>query len=452
MSKRNVKFASDGASTAPNEYSYWLKLLFRSVCGLLAMTTVLKELRRYMDNNDKPVISFRKFNVAPFVGKNPTYTICFEELAASNGKFLLYQEDYLLDNFGLQKSVYEALLSGGVTETNKTNNYHEIQFEKATKGPKQLLERYKLTSGDGTLWFHSKDGYMRCDDDLKGCPFSRTYQDSKRICLTRNDMAEDYPGISRAHEELEIRNDGKLKILVYIHYPNQGMRNFFKRFSKNKKFGASMKSNFNKITFLLSGVTIVRNRIEGNNPCYQDNKDDERIYESAAKWMLDKHWIGCLPPFWKIFLSAEKFKDDQYCKLISNSNQTKAIFEAIEMARIVENSTMYKPRDEIVESFDPPCDVMSYGYSIKRSSVMMEKKDLGEKYNPKNAPFLLHFKHSDEHYMEMKNERDFNMGMLWAHGGGYIGLFLGYSLAQAPYVFAIGYRAWKDNKIIKKGY
>ena len=69
MSKRNVKFASDGASTAPNEYSYWLKLLFRSVCGLLAMTTVLKELRRYMDNNDKPVISFRKFNVNPFVGK-----------------------------------------------------------------------------------------------------------------------------------------------------------------------------------------------------------------------------------------------------------------------------------------------------------------------------------------------------------------------------------------------
>ena len=109
-------------------------------------------------------------------------------------------------------------------------------------------------------------------------------------------------------------------------------------------------------------------------------------------------------------------------------------------------------RDELVESFNPPCDVMSYGYSIKRSSMQMEMKDLGKKYDFNKSPFLINFKHSDEHYMEVKNERDFNMEMLWAHGGGYIGLFLGYSLAQFPYLFGIGYRAWKDNKILKKGF
>ena len=98
MSKKNVKFTSDDASTAPNEYSYWLKLLFRSVCGLLAMTTVLKELTRYMDNHDKPVISFRKFNVAPFVGKNPTLSFlsCPPQKRSSKVSYLMKLSDQSL--------------------------------------------------------------------------------------------------------------------------------------------------------------------------------------------------------------------------------------------------------------------------------------------------------------------------------------------------------------------
>ena len=151
--------------------------------------------------------------------------------------------------------------------------------------------------------------------------------------------------------------------------------------------------------------------------------------------------------FWKIFFPDKGYKAEQYCQLMSNSTQMKGAWDMIEFVR---NKGV--KRDEIIESVDPPCDMMSYGYSIKRSSVMKEKKDLGEKYDFNTAPFLVHFKHTDEHYMEMRNVRDFSMLMLWAHGGGYLGLFLGYSLAQAPYAFGIGYRAWKDNKILKKGY
>ena len=65
-----------------------------------------------------------------------------------------------------------------------------------------------------------------------------------------------------------------------------------------------MKSNYNKVTFLLSGVNIVRNRIDGNTPCHQDNMDNNRIFESVGKWMFDKY--GCVPSFWKIFFPDEQ--------------------------------------------------------------------------------------------------------------------------------------------------
>ena len=84
---------------------------------LFTLSTVLKEVTRYVANEDKPVISFKKFNMPPLVGKNPTYTICFEELSGAKDKAAVFKQDYLFNKFGLDKNDYKLLLRGGVTGT-----------------------------------------------------------------------------------------------------------------------------------------------------------------------------------------------------------------------------------------------------------------------------------------------------------------------------------------------
>ena len=46
-----------------------------------------------------------------------------------------------------------------------------------------------------------------------------------------------------------------------------------------------------------------------------------------------------------------------------------------------------------------------------------------------------------EQYLETTNDEDFDFEMVWSCIGGYIGIFLGYSLAQLPEVIVEAYQA-----------
>ena len=54
--------------------------------------------------------------------------------------------------------------------------------------------------------------------------------------------------------------------------------------------------------------------------------------------------------------------------------------------------------------------------------------------NPENDPssFLLVVNYLEEMYQEIVNHRDFDMEMLGSSVGGFVGMFLGYSLWQCP--------------------
>ena len=42
------------------------------------------------------------------------------------------------------------------------------------------------------------------------------------------------------------------------------------------------------------------------------------------------------------------------------------------------------------------------------------------------------FVYMDEHYQEIVNQRDFTLSGFWSSTGGFVGMFLGYSLIQVP--------------------
>ena len=64
--------------------------------------------------------------------------------------------------------------------------------------------------------------------------------------------------------------------------------------------------------------------------------------------------------------------------------------------------------------------------------------------NGRNHRFLtlkIVIRYSTEIYQEISNIRDYNLDTLWSSVGGFIGIFLGYSLLQLPELLQVD---WKN--------
>ena len=153
--------------------------------------------------------------------------------------------------------------------------------------------------------------------------------------------------------------------------------------------------------------------------------------------MMEK--IGCQPPYWT---------SNKNLKLCNNTENLRLFASDIYLEGVMESK---KPK-----YIDKPCvDIQRLAYNYDENDISLEqlkKTTTGLKIFPNDSVVLTQVDLLDQNFKEIRQVRAFGIESLIGNIGGYIGLFLGYSLAQAPYVFAIGYRAWKDNRIIKKGY
>ena len=419
--------------------------VFRTICLLLALRIAFIQFHKYLANNDKPILSYRKFHEDPADDKYPTYTVCFSEkdfLQKTNGGHL-FQESYLRNVHNISSIEYLQYLRGyekhgDILQRTIMDN---ISIVDASKGSKQLLNTYRMTTTDGL-----DTGYVECNSEkskdiaidkntiqLSECPFYRSYQDSERICLSRKDLSKEHRHQSYSHEELRLTKDVSLRIHVYIHYPYQGMRTFFKMFSTKKMFYSHINTNLNKVTFILGGVNIVKKRVGGKQRCKLDNLDDLRIFQKVAKV------FGCLPEYWKGFQSEKTFYEP--CK---TSLQLQNVWEMI-------HKTDYPSNIDVLNSMAQPCLDMSFGMSIKRGDIRKEAKDRGENYTRQmfiDEPFQIHFQYPEESYLQTLNVHDYDLNLLWANVGGYIGIILGYNLAQFPQIIGLLYGSWKNGDLV----
>ena len=84
---------------------------------------------------------------------------------------------------------------------------------------------------------------------------------------------------------------------------------------------------------------------------------------------------------------------------------------------------------DVTSLITPPCDKMSLSTSIEKSNTV--RKYLGQL-------MVLRFNYLNEDYQEILNVRDFGLETFWSSIGGFIGIFLGYSLLQIPDLLIIG--------------
>ena len=128
-----------------------------------------------------------------------------------------------------------------------------------------------------------------------------------------------------------------------------------------------------------------------------------------------KH-VDCIPPYWKYLQTKPTALNN------CNSSQLRAMFNQV---------LQYK---EIMTTYDPPCDGMSVASMVQREKLA----------------FGIRIKYMSEIYEEIVNEKDFGFEMFWSSIGGFIGIFVGYSLLQLPEILSEVWQMIKtqyDNKI-----
>ena len=266
-----------------------------------------------------------------------------------------------------------------------------------------LVPKYTIigqnASGGGAMvsWMASTDE----NNDNVFPPMYKSYQDPQKLCFTRNNSWG--PQGVRSHEYIYMNktliSSMKGKLRVYHHQEDQ----LQKRICKYIISKEIEEISFQMLEFWVSQVNVLRKRFDANEACDPEVIDDLAVLQTTMKQ------VNCTPPFWRSLLpKATGFP------ICNSSAQLKIV------------SDILKAPDKLMGIFN-----QYIGPCLKLASIVTFQEKL-KNHEKDPDSFVLVFNYLEEMYQEIRNERDFNMEMFWSSVGGFIGMFLGYSLWQCP--------------------
>ena len=196
---------------------------------------------------------------------------------------------------------------------------------------------------------------------------------------------------------------------VMIHYPKQRLlySNIKLQWDKAEPNGSY------GMRFAVSDFEVIQRRNKATNPCDAGRPHDD----NNVKVGLMKN-ISCIPPYW-IYLESDKKMN---CK---SSQQMKKIFRMPVMDHVEPCLTMSKISYEYTE------------YLTKYFEIRLNKS-LGDHFY-----VTLHFPRPTYKHIELIQE--YSIQTLIGNAGGYIGICVGYSFLQLPYLLRAIWIKIKDS-------
>ena len=379
-----------------------LLVIYGIICLLLAayMTVIL--IGRYQVNSSATSIAYRKYAERD-EDKYPTFSLCFR----GDG---LYQYDgsAVFKAYGINSANYERILDGkpafrfdydltsklysksAVPQGTKSNltfgymvkNYYEmlniiknqsVTYEgnvDSSKGP--LVEKSQF-------YISYQTPKMRC--------FTRQWRDTSKLIRTKESL---YLDLSLLEFNAVVR--------LFIHYPGQLMRYLDSPSFSSKSDVIQEKG----LEIKISQGTILRKRSVTDMPCQNNiEKDDFDLHAQKAL----SHQLGCVPPFWMNRVNGTLNR--QECTLPK---------ELKEVNGIIGNS------QNMLAGIQTPCIDM---FNSVVWNWLSEWKKRG-----RFAFFEIFY--VDKYYEEITQVEDFGPQDFISNLGGFIGIFLGYSMMQIP--------------------
>ena len=377
--------------------------IFQLTCFTVAGYFIIQQFQVYYSNQDLSYVSYKKFNQMP----NDLYPLLsFCVYTPSSSEMLVEEKMTKLDRT-LKPYLYSDMLLG---YTNITDEFDKAPFDDVT------IDFFD----DMILWFHTllkgnnyKNLWNIRWNNSEEAPFYNSYQDPFHRCFTRKWAY--VPNEVFKEEILEI-NGTKLfekprrKVRVYFHYAGQLVRQLEKYAMEFRKQDFRQDDNSlgtDKVLLDLNEVAVLRKRPDSFNPCNQSLLNDDMEYINVVV----QH-VGCFPTYWERFAS-DLSKNSLELPRCNSHEQYADLFNYLLPDEDVSNVT---------RRYIQPCD-----YLTTEVLVRTEVRDKTYQYTDK---LRFEVKYHTEIFKEAINKEACTLGNLWSSIGGFIGIFLGFSLLQ----------------------
>ena len=391
--------------------------VFQIFCLCMASYWIALFSAQYVENRDAIYISMKTFNENP-IDKYPTFTLCF-----GGDNFHWYRENNIFDAYGINSTQYELMLMGEKAMTDKLNKTSKL-YEKhpvfLSDFDDTNFDHFSLRTSDFVheLNFFTKERSndvniigSNVDNETLDSNFHLSYQTANKICFTRN--SNDVLKTTRSYDLITFNSSvigheryKNADIQVFIHAPDQLVKSLYKPKyeSSLSHFTSTLKTTSSKgpkiLEFKISQVQQLRKRFDSNTPCNVDVSDYDRYYKQQISQRL-----GCVPPYW--------------WKMVSDDSQLKQCITPTKLAdahRIIND-----PKSDF-NLTEFPCTEMNL---LGIDSINYEP-------DPQPRDTSIAFIYTEKTYEEITYSRMMGFDGWLSNVGGFIGIFLGYSMMQAP--------------------
>ena len=388
-------------------------IIFDVMCALLAIYMALQNIVKFQEDESETTISYKKYGNA-VEGKYPTFSMCFE----GNG-IIRFNESTIFAAYGIHLSDYEQMLDGKTAyqyEYNISSRRYSKQPLPINYTPRidftiqdlfqlpNLVKNANLMAENESqsIWFDGKESMLagRVIEE----PFYVSYLSSRLFCLTRKDAHT--LDIIRRHDSVDLDLsilDSNAWFKILIHYPGQLFRNF--DFPRHET-AVSLDVYKTSLDFKVSQTTLLRKRSVKNDYCNKNIADhDQFLLESVT------NDTGCVPPYWKSIILTQS-----------------GLVECRSPEQFEKVNDLMRDYKKIIKGREAPCLDMF-------TSVALIKND--RKICENEKCIHLEITYLEKYYEEILQVKAFSFQDFISALGGFIGIFLGYSLMQIPQLLGI---------------
>ena len=390
--------------------------VFTMVCLFLAIYMTLTQIWRYMENRDSSSIDYKLLGQSD-LDKYPTFSLCFK-----GPELYWYYESLMFKELSLTAIQFDLILkgdNGAAYEYNYGSRlYDKITFDFGNSTRIGFEQKWYLNFSDivngiefatenpdhGIFYGNGKKGKK-----VHQVPFYVGFQGPDIICFTRRSDDELgsirlYDTISFDEPKMEKPMYSTVEFQVFIHYPGQLIRSFDR---------AALKAKFSEIyweydrKFQIFQTVVLRKRPDSNSPC------DAHLYNDDLQTLIETiKQIGCVPIYWKELIPKDL-----------------GVLECRTKEELQDAYYYVSHFKEIQELHDPPCVNMK---PLAMHTITAPDYSKGTYDNLGNV----RFEYQERYYQEIKNVQEFGFESFWSAVGGFVGIFMGYSILQLPDLLA----------------
>ena len=388
-------------------------LAFELVCAYFACHYTITQTTRFLKNADTSSIDTKPFNESPD-DPYPSLTMCIV-----GAELRWFNDATIFERFEVNPSKYGELLKGKEVlkyqYDYQTRLYNQLPLD-IRNGSNEGFEDFSLsiTNVITGLEFVTEDeqksihyGKGSRGKKTERVPFEVNYTTPDTVCFTSN--AIDSSKTIRTLDWMLLNqsifgNDlyRNVNFKLYFHYPGQLLRTFHNPILETNVLLGN-KNNEEKFwdkvfKIKIEEVTVLRKRPNSNIPCknHLNKLDDVNYMETIMKS------VGCMPIYWQDIRGLSMRRE---CESPS------------ELKQIYQHIQNYK---DILVSYDSPCVEMSVATKLD------EKEE--NKWDEPQIKVI----YTKATYQNIENSESFNDESFLSGVGGFIGIFLGYSILQIP--------------------